>query len=93
MTKQIKKFQTPDLNQKITPKLLGQAIRARRTQSRLRLEDAAALCGVAKQTLQDIEHGQETCQMNTLLKICSGLGINLYILPWSTNGETNDDWQ
>ena len=49
--KQIKQIATPNLNQTLTAELLGQAIKARRTQSNLRLEDAAALCGVAKQTL------------------------------------------
>lgn len=93
MGKQIKSLSTPDLNQIVTAQLLGQAIRARRTQSRLRLEDAAALCGVAKQTLQDIEHGQETSQISTVLQILSGLGIKLCILPWSTNKEGDDDWK
>lgn len=91
--KQIKSLPTPDLNQILTPTLLGQAIRARRTQSGLRLEDAAALCAVAKQTLQDIEHGQETSQFNTILQILSGLGIKLCILPWDIKNEVNDDWQ
>lgn len=93
MAKQIKTLATPDLNQNVTPALLGQAVRARRTQSHLRLEDAAALCGVAKQTLQDIEHGQGTSQISTVLQICSGLGIKLCILPWSTDDEADDDWQ
>lgn len=84
---------TPDLRQNVTSELLGQAIRARRTQSRLRLEDAAALCGVAKQTLQDVEHGQGTCQISTILQICSGLGIKLCIERWSTTDEADDDWQ
>ena len=93
MAKQVKSLPTPDLHQKVTPELLGQAVRARRTQSNLRLEDAAALCGVAKQTLQDIEHGHGTCQISTILQILSGLGIELCILPWSTHEETDDDWQ
>ena len=71
MTNRIKAIKTPNLNQSLTPELLGQAIRARRTQSLLRLEDAAALCGVAKQTFMDIEHGQGTNQISTILQICS----------------------
>lgn len=93
MGRQIKSLPTPDLNQNITPELLGQAVRARRTQSGLRLEDAAALCGVAKQTLQDIEHGQGTSQISTIMQILSALGIKLCILHWSTNKEVHDDWQ
>jgi transcriptional regulator with XRE-family HTH domain len=93
MAKAIKPIPTPDLRQSLTMRLLGQAILARRTQSNLRLEDAAALCGVAKQTLMNIERGQDTSQMNTILQVCSGLGIKLRILPWSAPNEANDDWQ
>lgn len=90
--KQIKKLATPDLNQAVTAKLLGQAIKARRTQSHLRLEDAAAYCGVAKQTLMKVEHGQPASQLDSILKICAGLGISLRILPWY-EGEVHDDHQ
>lgn len=93
MVKQIKKLNTPDLQQAFTPELLGQAIKARRTQSHLRLEDAAALCGVAKQTLMKIEHGQQTCQLGSILQICSALGIKLSILPWHSQDEVENDWQ
>lgn len=91
--KQIKTLNTPDLTQRLTPELLGQAVKARRTQSGLRLEDAAALCGVAKQTFMKIEHGQQTSQLCSILQICSVLGINLFIAPWHSNEESNDDWQ
>lgn len=93
MVKQIKKLATPDLNQPLTPELLGQAIKARRTQSNLRLEDAAALCGVAKDTLMKIEHGKHTCQLGSVLQICFALGIKLRIVPWLSSDEVNNDWQ
>lgn len=83
MAKLIKPLPTPDLKQDLTSELLGQAIRARRTQSQLRLEDAAALCNVAKQTLQDIERGSGKNKFETALQICHGLGIKLRIEPWS----------
>ncbi len=81
----------PDLSQKLTPELLGEAIRARRTQSALKLEDAAALCGVAKQTLTDIEGGKANSQINTILQICNGLGIKLYIQSWHTGNGAEDE--
>ncbi len=28
-----------------------------------------------------------------LLQVCSELGIKLCILPWTTDDETDDDWQ
>lgn len=92
MGKRIKALPTPDLNANITAALLGQAIRARRTQSQLRLEDTAALCGVSKQTLSNIEHGEGTIQLNLVLQICSALGIHLRIVPWRDPKEVSDDW-
>jgi transcriptional regulator with XRE-family HTH domain len=93
MAKQIKKLETPNLQQPLTVELLGKAIKARRTQSDLRLEDAAALCGVAKETFMKIEHGQPSCQLASVLQICSGLGINLFIKPWVENNEGENDWR
>jgi len=91
VAKQIKIHQTPDLSQALTPELLGQAIRAKRTQSQLRLEDAAMLCNVAKQTLQSIESGGGTNKFETILQICHGLGIQLRILPWLEDGGEHHD--
>lgn len=92
MAKKIKKLVTPDLNQPFTAELIGQAIKARRTQSDLRLEDTAALCGVAKDTLMKIERGHATCQLSSVLQICSGLGIHLAIKPWVNDDEVDDEW-
>lgn len=92
MAKKIKSLGTPDLNQPVTAELLGLAIKARRTQSNLRLEDAASLCGVAKQTLQRIEHGETSTQLGNVLRICTGLGIKLMISPWKNENENNDEW-
>ena len=93
MAKKIKKLKTPNLEQPLTAELLGEVIKARRTQSDLRLEDAAALCGVAKETFMKIEHGQSNCQLASVLQICFSLGINLYIKPWMDNGEDEHDWR
>ena len=93
MAKRIMKLPTPDLTQPLRTELLGQAIKARRTQSNLRLEDAAALCGVAKQTFQRIEHGQDTSQLGNVLRICNSLGITLYIKPWQEAEEVDGDWE
>lgn len=89
--KRIIKLAMPNLDQQFTTTLLGQAIKARRTQSNLRLEDAAALCGVAKQTFMNIEHGNPASQIGTILQVCTALGIKLGIMPWSD--EDHDDWQ
>ena len=91
MAKQIKKIESPNFEQPLTAELIGKLIKARRTQSALRLEDAAALCGVAKDTLMKIEHGRTTCQLGSVLQICTGLGINLYATPWDKIGEDENE--
>lgn len=91
--KKLTKLKNPPLEQSFTSSLLGQAIKARRTQSGLRLEDAAALCGVAKQTFMKIEHGHPTSQLKSILQICAALGIKIYIAPWRTDEEAADDWK
>lgn len=93
MVKKISVKSTPDLDGAISPALIGKAVRAKRTQNQLRLEDAAALCGVAKQTLMNVEHGQPNSQISTLLKICAALGIKIRILPWKENDEVSCEWQ
>lgn len=92
MSKRIKPLPMPDCNQALTAELLGQVIRAKRTQDNLRLEDAAALCGVAKQTFMKIEHGEQTSQVGSILKICMGLGIKLRFSPWQNESEADDVW-
>lgn len=89
--RQVKALPTPALDAPLTAELLGKAIKARRTQSGLRLEDAAALCGVAKQTLMKIEHGAGTASLGVVLQVCQNLGIELTIRPWQQ--ERGDDWQ
>lgn len=91
--KKLIKLKNPSLDQTLTASLLGQAIKARRTQSGLRLEDAAALCGVAKQTFMKIEHGHPKSQLQSILQICGALGIKIHIAPWRSDEEATDDWK
>lgn len=93
MAKQIKILESPDFKQPITAELIGKLIKARRTQSGLRLEDAAALCGVAKDTLMKVEHGKLTCQLGSVLQICSGLGVHLYAKQWNDTSEEENEWK
>lgn len=90
MAKLLKRQDSPDLSKPFSPILLGQAITARRTQSGLKLEDAAALAGVAKQTLMKIEHGNPNVSFNNILRVMSSLGISLTISPWKE--EVGDEW-
>lgn len=84
MAKSLIRIETPDLEQPLSAKLLGEAVRARRTQSGLRLEEAALLCKVAKQTLMKIEHGSDKVTLFNVLKVLSGFGISLKITAWKS---------
>lgn len=91
MAKMLKPIDTPDAEDNLSVKLLGQFVRAKRTQLGLRIEEAAAFSGVAKDTLMKLEHGREKVQLGTAFKICKALGIKLKVLSWENENE-NDTW-
>jgi len=59
---------------------LGQTIRARRLASRLRIDDAAALCGVSVDLLSRLENGHSGITSDRLLRVLDGLGLSLLVL-------------
>jgi transcriptional regulator with XRE-family HTH domain len=65
-----------------TPTLaaLGARIRARRRASSLRIDDAAALCGVSVDLLSRLENGKSGVSTDRLLKVLTGLGLVLLIV-------------
>lgn len=54
----------------------GALIRCHRKKSELTQKQLADLAGVGKTAVFDIEHGKETVQFNTLLKVCQALNIS-----------------
>ena len=56
---------------------LGNAIRAVRRASGVRLDDLAATAGLSKQFVQDVEHGKPTAQFGLILKLLAELGMPL----------------
>jgi transcriptional regulator with XRE-family HTH domain len=90
MARPLTPLPTPQHSGALTPALLGQFIRAKRTQSGLRIDDAAALLGVAKDTLSKLERGHSGVQLGTLLQVLNGLGIALKVESWTEGGD--DDW-
>lgn len=80
--KQVKALPTPDLNQPLSLTLIGEAIKARRTQQKLDLKTAAMLCNVSIVTLSKIENGSQGVRMDSVLKVMSSLGIPMKIEPW-----------
>ena len=93
MAKRIIAFPTPTFDEPLTVALLGESIRAKRTQSQLRIEDAAAMCGVSKQTFMNLERGKGTTQLSLVFQVCAALGIQLKIAPWLSEQEATDEWQ
>lgn len=63
-----------------TPEDLGQLVRAQRRASGLRIDDAAALCGVSVDLLSRLENGHSGVSSERLLKVFDGLGLTMLVL-------------
>lgn len=59
---------------------LGRLVRAQRRSSGLRIDDAAALCGVSVDLLSRLENGRSGVSSERLLKVLDGLGLVMAIL-------------
>ena len=62
---------------------IGQAMRASRTQSKLKQSEAALLIGISLQTLVDIEAGKASVGIGKVLQAAEVLGVDLFVLPRS----------
>ena len=82
--KQIKALPTPDLSQVLSLELIGNAIKARRTQQKLDRKTAAMLCDVSVVTLGKIENASKGIRMESVLKVMTALGIKMLLSPWET---------
>ena len=58
---------------------VGPAIRARRREQSLRIDDAAALCGVSVDLLSRLENGKGSVRLDKLLAVLDGLGLALVL--------------
>lgn len=72
-----------------TPKELGAWIRARRVESSLRIDDAAALCGVSVQLLSDLENGGRAVGIDKVFAVTNALGLDLRV---TLRGEAEGDF-
>ncbi|MGH7877877.1 MAG: helix-turn-helix domain-containing protein [Candidatus Binataceae bacterium] len=59
---------------------LGRVIRGKRKSSGLRIDDAAALCGVSVDLLSRLENGKSGVATDRVLKVLDGLGLALLVL-------------
>lgn len=89
MAKRVVVTDKPNLSETVTPVLLGQFIRYKRTTMGMTLEDAASLCCVSKQAYQNLEKGFTSTRFETLFKVLSALGIRLEL----QDKEQKDDWR
>ncbi len=73
----------PDLGYSETPVFslenLGQHIRNKRKASGLRIDDAAALCGVSVDLLSRLENGRSGVATDRVLKVLDGLGLVMLV--------------
>ena len=82
MARTIKEYPTPSQAEIMNPVDIAGFVRARRTQSRLRIDDAAQLCGVSVETLSKIETAKSGVNVESLFKVLNGLGIRLRVTKW-----------
>jgi transcriptional regulator with XRE-family HTH domain len=59
---------------------LGRIVRAQRVASGLRIDDAAALCGVSVDLLSRLENGRSGVSTDRLLKVLDALGLALLVV-------------
>lgn len=67
-----------------SPTVIGQAIRAARTQAGIRVADAALLASVSLQTMVDIEAGSAGVSIGKVLQVADALGVSLFVVPASS---------
>jgi len=72
-------FQHPEIT---APSLeaLGRIIRRKRRASGLRIDDAAALCGVSVDLLSRLENGKSGVSTERVLRVLDGLGLAMLVV-------------
>jgi transcriptional regulator with XRE-family HTH domain len=60
---------------------LGDLIKARRTQLEYTQDAAARLLGISRRLLVELEAGQRSVRFDTVLRILTAFGIDLYARP------------
>ena len=59
---------------------LGRIVRAQRRASGLRIDDAAALCGVSVDLLSRLENGRSGISTDRLMKVLDALGLAMIVI-------------
>ncbi len=73
----------------VTTEDIGQIIRQKRKEDGLTLAEAAAVCGVSYAFLSALENGKATVQLNKVLQVFKGLGLELQVnvRSWAASGD------
>lgn len=58
---------------------IGKKIKERRNFLKIKQEDLADIAGISERTLREIEKGAANPELNSLLKICEVLGMEIKI--------------
>lgn len=75
--------------------VLGQLIKAKRTELGLKLADCASLSGIGINTLSRIENGNSNCTLSAVFSVLNGLGIKLTtkeLIPSEKVSSPHDEW-
>ncbi len=83
MPKRVKPIPTPKQEGYLTKEILGEFIRARRTQEGLKMHDVAMLCGISIATLTNIEKAEANVRIDSALGVARMLGIKITIESWN----------
>ena len=67
---------------------LGRLVRAQRRANGLRIDDAAALCGVSVDLLSRLENGRSGVSSDRILRVLDGLGLAMLILDKTKAAKT-----
>lgn len=61
--------------------VIGNQVRAHRNNQSLRIDDAAALCGVSVDLMSRLENGSGSIRLDKLMSVLDGLGLTLLVAP------------
>jgi y4mF family transcriptional regulator len=67
------------MNQTNTKVIIGEVIQSRRKARKIAQEQLADIAGISPRTLRDIEKGTANPELETLVKICNVLGMEIKI--------------
>lgn len=87
MPKILKPHKKPKTTGPVTAQLLGDFVKAKRTEVGLKIEELAQLCKTSKDTITKIENAREGVRFESILNVCKMLGIELMVRPWDSKDD------